>query len=36
VRWVAQLAANSIEASFLARADKDRWLRKIASFAGNE
>ena len=33
---VAQLAANSIEASFLARADKDRWLRKIASFAGNE
>jgi adenine deaminase len=33
---VAQLAANSIEASFLARADKDRWLRKIASFAGND
>jgi adenine deaminase len=33
---VAQLAANSIEASFLARTDKDRWLRKIASFAGNE
>jgi len=33
---VAQLAANSIEASFLARADKDRWLQKIASFAGNE
>jgi adenine deaminase len=29
---IAQLASNSIEASFLPSADKDRWLEKIRSF----
>ena len=33
---IAQLASNSIEASFLTRADKDRWLQKIGTSSDND